>query len=110
MVLFDEMAHMNASGANRSAAEVFNTALPALAQFDFAMLYEASSPWDKTGQFYANYCEALLLDGRAEPVHPETLVVQLPTWVIYEDWERIQDPDFVTYPGGPPSRRSTSPT
>jgi hypothetical protein len=66
------------------------------------MLYEASSPWDKTGQFYANYCDALLLDGRAEPVHPETLVVQLPTWVIYQDWERTQDPDFVTYPGGPP--------
>jgi hypothetical protein len=101
MVLFDEMAHMNSSGANRSAEEVFTAALPALAQFDFAMLYEASSPWDKTGQFYANCREALVLDPAGESLHPDSLLVQVPSWAMYEDWELTRDANFVTYPDGP---------
>ena len=73
------------------------------------MLYEASSPWDKTGQFYANCCEALLLDEDGRSLCPDALFVQLPTWAMYEDWELTHDPDFVTYPGGPPFPRIDKP-
>jgi hypothetical protein len=72
--MYDEMAHMAASGANRSAQEVFSAAHPALAQFQSAsFLYEASSPWTKQGQFYTNYRNGLAVDSNtgygAQPRH-----------------------------------------
>ncbi|MEZ5136435.1 MAG: hypothetical protein R2699_15645 [Acidimicrobiales bacterium] len=65
---FDEFAHLVASGANRSAQEVWTSATPSLDQFEKdAFIIEPSSPWQQIGQFYANYLEALRVDGQANP-------------------------------------------
>lgn len=85
--MYDEMAHVVATGANRSAEELYTSATPALDQFkEWAWLYEPSSPWQKTGQFYTNYAQTLEMeDGR--PVYPERIFVQLASWDIYRDWD-----------------------
>jgi hypothetical protein len=85
---YDEMAHVVASGANRSAEEVYGAATPSLDQFGFdGFIIEPSSPWQMLGQFYVNYCNALLEDEEGEPVYPEMLMIQLASWDIYKDWE-----------------------
>ncbi len=88
MQAYDEMAHVVASGANRSAEEVYTAATPSLDQFGFdGFIIEPSSPWQMLGQFYINYCNSLLMDEDDEPVYPEMLMIQLASWEIYEDWE-----------------------
>jgi hypothetical protein len=101
MLLFDEMAHMVAAGANRSAAEIFAAATPALAQFrNFSMLVEVSSPGPKTGQFYDNVQYALKRDATGSAVSPTSFVFQLPSWDLYEDYQRTRDPNFLTHQDG----------
>ena len=95
--MYDEMAHVVATGANRSAGEVYESAVPALDQFKtWGWLYEPSSPWQKTGQFYENYKNALAMEDGV-PVYPEMLMIQLASWDIYRDWERSGD--IAIYPG-----------
>jgi hypothetical protein len=85
---YDEMAHVVASGANRAAEDVYGAATPSLDQFGAdAFIIEPSSPWQMLGQFYINYCNALLEDEQGEPVYPEMLMIQLTSWDIYKDWE-----------------------
>lgn len=85
---YDEMAHVVASGANRSAEDVYGAATPSLDQFGKdAFIIEPSSPWQMLGQFYTNYLNSLLEDEHGEPVYPEMLMIQLASWDIYEDWE-----------------------
>jgi hypothetical protein len=86
---YDEMAHVVASGANRSAEEVYNAAKPALDQFKKdAFIVEPSSPWQMLGQFYKNYQDSLALDPDTKlPIYPEKMMVQLASWDIYKDWE-----------------------
>lgn len=86
---YDEMAHVVASGANRSAEDVYGAATPSLDQFGRdAFIVEPSSPWQKAGQFYENYVQALELDEETgDPVYPERLMIQLQSWDIYKDWE-----------------------
>lgn len=86
---YDEMAHVVASGANRSAEDVYGAATPALDQFGRdAFIIEPSSPWQKAGQFYENYRQALEVDEETgDPVYPERLMIQLASWDIYKDWE-----------------------
>jgi hypothetical protein len=105
VLVFDEAAHMFGGGSNRSADEIYEAAGPSLAQFGtLSLLYEASSPWDQTGLFFADYERGLRIahDGTAQ--HPDTLVVQLPSWSLYEDWALTQDETFLTYDGGPAFR------
>lgn len=86
---YDEMAHVVATGAIRSAEEVYNAATPALDQFgEWAFIYEGSSPWTQTGQFFTNYERALEKNDDGSPAYPEMLMVQFPSWSLYEDWER----------------------
>jgi len=93
MVGFDEMAHVIAAGANRSADEIYKAVTPSLDQFGHdAFIVEPSSPWEMTGQFYLNWLNSLLLDEETkEPVYPEMLMVQLASWEIYYDWERAHE-------------------
>lgn len=93
MLGFDEMAHVVASGANRSAEEVYGAATPALDQFGKdAFIVEPSSPWQKTGQFFENFEHALEVDPETGwPVYPEMLMLQLASWDIYKDWERAHE-------------------
>lgn len=88
MQAYDEMAHVVASGANRSAEEVYTAATPSLDQFGFdGFIIEPSSPWQMLGQFYVNYQNSLMEDEEGEPVYPEMLMIQLASWDIYKDWE-----------------------
>jgi hypothetical protein len=96
---YDEMAHVVASGANRSAEEVYGAATPSLDQFGKdGFIYEPSSPWQMMGQFYENYNMALQRDPVAfdddgavikdEAAYPTIMMVQLTSWDPYVDWER----------------------
>lgn len=89
MQFYDEMGHVVATGANRSAEEVYQAATPALDQFGTdGFIYEGSSPWQMTGQLYENYLQALAVDPiTKEPLRPEMLMLQLPSWGLYEDWQ-----------------------
>jgi hypothetical protein len=99
MQCYDEMAHVVASGANRSAEEVYGAATPSLDQFGKdGFIYEPSSPWQMMGQFYENYNMALQRDPVAfdddgavikdEAAYPTIMMVQLTSWDPYVDWER----------------------
>lgn len=85
---FDEMAHIVNTGANRSAEDLYSAATPSLDQFGVdAFLWEGSSPWQMTGQFYQNWINATLADEDGSPAYPEMLMLQLPSWGLYQDWE-----------------------
>lgn len=87
MQAYDEMAHVVATGANRSAEEVYGAATPALDQFKkYAFIVEPSSPWQQIGQFYDNWQKVLsMVDGK--PEYPEMMMLQLASWEMYYDWE-----------------------
>src|SRR5690606_38558209 len=93
---YDEMAHVVASGANRSAEDVYGAATPALDQFGKdAFIIAPSSPWQKAGQFYENYVQGLEVDAETgDPVYPERLILQLTSWHIYKDWEIAHEIDL----------------
>lgn len=113
---YDEMAHMIVgTGSSKSDAEIYEAYQPSLDQFGKdKMTYVASSPFSKIGKFYELYKQgSVTLDvynareGRMETrtlteqsegvdaeeeiealiADPEMLVVQLPSWALYEDWE-----------------------
>lgn len=85
----DEEAHIIATGANRSAKEIWKAAQPALDQFKrWGFICEPSSPWDMTGQFYENAVKATLVEPDGTPTYPEIFLLQLASWEIYYDWER----------------------
>lgn len=113
-VFYDEMAHMiTGTGGARSSEEVYEAYQPSLDQFSRdALTYIPSSPFSKVGKFYELYTrgsvllkefsggqeiirlqQAEELDEDAEETFtqltadPEMLVVQLPSWELYRDWE-----------------------
>lgn len=88
MQFYDEMAHVVNSGSNRGAEEVYVAASPSLDQFGVdAFIYEGSSPWQMQGQFYDNWQRAIEIDPDGSPAYPEMVMVQLPSWGPYENWE-----------------------
>lgn len=89
MQFYDEMGHVIATGANRSAEDVYQAATPSLDQFGVdAFIYEGSSPWQMTGQLYENYEQALAIDPKTrKALRPEMLMVQLMSWDLYQDWD-----------------------
>jgi hypothetical protein len=86
---YDEMAHnVAATGASRSAEEVYGAATPALDQFKKdAFIVEPSSPWQMVGQFYANSLKTQEVDEEGLPLYPHMMMLQLASWEIYYDWE-----------------------
>lgn len=93
MLGFDEMAHIvTATGASRSAEEVYDAATPSLDQFRRdAFIVEPSSPWQMVGKFHQNWKNCLEMSEDGLPVYPEMMMLQLASWEIYEDWERAHD-------------------
>lgn len=113
--VFDEFAHMlSGTGSTRTSEEVYEAYQPSLDQFGKdSLTYIPSSPWSKAGKFYELYKSGtILLDEYLEKVgesaeglseeeeelnkeegvqtavaDPEMLVVQLPSWALYKDWE-----------------------
>jgi hypothetical protein len=87
-LFFDEMAFMTPTGLNRSADEVFTAAAPANQQFGrYGFVGQVSSPWQKTDRFYENYQAALRVDSAGEAIYHDSLILQVPSWDLYEDWE-----------------------
>lgn len=96
---FDEMAHAVASGSNRSAEEIYESATPALDSFGpDAFLYEPSSPYSRTGKFYANYSRSLEVRDDGKPAHHQMLMCQLRSFDMYVDHERAHELPMT--PGG----------
>lgn len=96
MLGFDEMAHMVATGANRSSEEVWVAATPALDQFKRdAFIACPSSPWEMTGQFYQEWLNSQEVDEETgRPIYPEIFMLQLASWEIYFDWQRAHEIDL----------------
>lgn len=85
---FDEMAHVVASGANRSAGEVYDASTPSLDQFGRdGFIIEPSSPWEMSGKFYENYERSVAYEPDGTPTYPNTMMIQLASWDIYLDWQ-----------------------
>jgi hypothetical protein len=86
---YDEMAHqVAATGASRSAEEIYGAATPALDQFKKdAFIVEPSSPWQMVGQFYENWLKTQEVDENGFPLYPQMFMLQLASWEIYYDWE-----------------------
>jgi hypothetical protein len=86
---YDEMAHqVAATGAARSAEEIYGAATPALDQFKKdAFIVEPSSPWQMVGQFYENWLKTQEVDEDGAPLYPYMMMIQLASWEIYYDWE-----------------------
>jgi hypothetical protein len=86
---YDEMAHqVAATGASRSAEDVYESATPALDQFKKdAFITEPSSPWQMVGKFYENWLKTQELDESGAPLYPHMMMIQLASWEIYYDWE-----------------------
>jgi len=113
---YDEFAHLvNGTGGPRTSDEVYAAYHPALDQLGRdALTYIPSSPLTKVGKFYELYTNGRVLmpeylekerAGRAKVydqddladeledfeqevyADPELLVVQLPSWELYRDWE-----------------------
>jgi hypothetical protein len=79
------------TGLSRSADEVFTAAAPANQQFGrYGFVGQISSPWQRTDRFYENFEAALRVDAGGNAIHYESLVMQLPSWDLYRDWELTQ--------------------
>jgi len=90
---FDEAAHVKNAGTTRAFGDVYNAARPALDQFGrdgFAIL--PSSTWEMVGHFYKLWELSLEREpgkfGELAPSYPDKLMLQLPSWGTYKDWER----------------------
>lgn len=92
MQAYDEMAHVTNNTAKATAEEVFTASTPALDQFGKdSFIVEPSSPWQMMGKFYENYKNSLELNEDNLPVYNKMLMLQLPSWEIYRDWERAHE-------------------
>jgi hypothetical protein len=106
------------SGSVKSGEEIYEAAMPSLDQFGTdRLVYIPSSPFSKIGKFFELYQNGCVLMKSQKPdgstqltsvdakmlgltdddiekgieeatAEPEMLIVQLPSWGLYEDWER----------------------
>lgn len=101
VLLFDEFAFLVGAGSTVSSSNIYDAASPAVMQFkDDGLIMQVSSPWEKTGQLYRSYRRGLAVDpttGKAKD--PGTLVVQLPSWALYEDSDTADQ--IPMWPEGP---------
>lgn len=99
ILAFDEMAHVVAAGANRSAEDVYDSSTPSLDQFGAdSFMIEPSSPYQMTGQFHVNYLASIAVEEDGTPSRPDMLMIQLPSWSIYEDHQRAHELEL--FPAG----------
>jgi hypothetical protein len=86
---YDEQAHVINSTSNADAEAVYNSATPSLDQFKKdGFIYAPSSPWTKTGQFFMNWELSIEMESNGKPTYPERVMLQLPSWGLYEDWDQ----------------------
>ena len=102
--LFDEFALVTKSISKSSSEELWAAATPALDQFrKWAYIYAGSSPYEETGQMYAEYTQALARSDGTDGLEagtilrPDIVMCQLQSWDLYEDWQRAHE--IPLYPG-----------
>lgn len=92
-ICFDEMAHLQEGGSYQSATEVYEAAIPSLAQFGKdAMIFCNSSPYSKVGKFYERWEESLAVEND-KPSAPFMMGIQFPSWALFEGW--WEDPEYL---------------
>lgn len=95
-IVFDEFAHFMQGESDMSDDEVYESAIPSLAQFgQDGILFCNSSPYTKVGKFFERYEESLSVDN-GKAVAPMMLGLRFPSWAMFEGW--WDDP---TYTGAP---------
>ena len=102
-LFFDEMAHMmsQTEGPN-TAEEVYKALTPSLDQMGKeGLIYIPTSPYSKVGQAYNIYQQGISSNERGEPLVPNLLVVQMPSWEPYKDWDNPKIVQVGTYRGAP---------
>lgn len=91
VVAFDEMAHITPGESHISDEELYKAVQPSMITFkEQGLLFANSSPWTKTGKFFALYSQALELDppNVGDPVFPNMLMLKAPSWEMYKDSEK----------------------
>ena len=118
-IFLDEFAFMvHGTGSVKSGEEIYEDWMPSLDQFDLdALTYIPSSPFMKTGKCFSLYQEgsvllssykdaegigdeaksklqALKVEAGDDPAEidadPTKLILQLPSWGLYQDWKRAR--------------------
>jgi len=108
IVVLDEFAHLEQPGSSADSTALARAVRPAMAQFPDPLMILASSPWNKTGELHATYERGLQIDpATGNTRHPKLLVVQLPSWALYEGWEKADQTPM--WPGGPCFAAKTGP-
>lgn len=93
VLIFDEMAHHVVGTDGPMTAEAIYQALtPSLDQFGKdGLIYIPTSPYSKAGRAYTVYEDAIATDPETgEPMYPDMLVIQLPAWGAYQDFDNRQ--------------------
>lgn len=108
-LFMDEFAHLVGAGSTASSTEIYESAVPATEQFGTdSVCVQTTSPWDRKGQSWITYQRACAIDpDTGEPAEPTLLMVQLPSWALYEDWGEAQNIEM--WPGGPAFQQALKP-
>ena len=87
-IIFDEMAHMiTGTDGPRTSDAVYNALSPSLGQMGKdGLIYIPTSPFTMVGKAFSLYQDGLIVEDD-EPAHPTMLVVQLPAWATYDDYD-----------------------
>jgi hypothetical protein len=87
---FDEFAFLKGAGSTVDSVHLYDSVSPALAQFNGdAPVIQTTSPWDRQGQSWITYNRGLAVHpDTLDPLNPDFLVVELPSWALYRDADR----------------------
>jgi hypothetical protein len=98
---FDEFAFVQGAGSTANSTDLFEGAYPSTTQFKGnAPIIQTTSPWDKQGQAWTTYKQAMGIDPRTgASKNPDILLLQLESWALYKDYD-IAD-RIEMWPGGP---------
>lgn len=96
----DEVAHLTGAGSTASFEDILASTVPATLQFrDHALIWMASSPSTREGQFYDSFENGMTVRDDGTPLEPGTFTFQLASPRAYDDWERAHE--IERWPGGP---------
>jgi hypothetical protein len=85
-IVFDEMAHLMQGESDQADEEIYEAALPSLAQFnEQAIVFCNSSPYTKVGKFFERFQHAMATEN-GTAAYPSMLGIQFPSWAMFEGW------------------------
>ena len=111
----DEFAHHpEAASGKPKAEEVYRALAPTVDQMrGDGMIYIPTSPWTVESYAHKLYLDGIEVDEAGHPTNPDFLVIQLPSWAPYMDWDDTTATEgrlFVSAPGrGPPASEAAGP-